>query len=64
MSRANNNKHENYEILNLIGYGLAKFDMDFVREFSFKTKQEFFLGIAPSSESLKILLKLSFAKSF
>lgn len=25
------NKHENYEILNLIGYGLAKFDMEFVR---------------------------------
>lgn len=26
-------KHENYEILNLIGYGLAKFDMDFVNLF-------------------------------
>jgi hypothetical protein len=36
------NKHENYEILNLIGYGLAKFDKDFVREFGFKTKTAFF----------------------
>jgi len=23
-------KHKNYEILNLLGYGLAKFDSDFV----------------------------------
>ncbi|MBN3925640.1 DUF3883 domain-containing protein [Nostoc sp. NMS4] len=43
MSLDNTNKHENYEILNLIGYGLSKFDMDFVREFGFITKQEFFL---------------------
>ena len=35
-------KHENYEILNLIGYGLAKFDMAFVEYFSFKTKTAFF----------------------
>nr|CBX30956.1 unknown protein [uncultured Desulfobacterium sp.] len=35
------NKHENYELLNLIGYGLAKFDMDFVNEFGFKTKTAF-----------------------
>ena len=58
MSRANNNKHENYEILNLLWYGLAKFDMDFVREFSFKTKQEFFLylvniGIAKTVGTIK-----------
>ncbi len=38
-------KHENYEILNLIGYGLAKFDMSFVREFNFKTKTEFYKSI-------------------
>lgn len=31
-------KHENYEVLNLIGYGLAKFDMSFVNFFGFKTK--------------------------
>ena len=28
----NDNKHENYELLNLIGYGLAKFSIDFVKE--------------------------------
>ncbi len=35
-------KHENYEILNLIGYGLAKFNLDFVKEFGFKTKTAFY----------------------
>jgi hypothetical protein len=44
------NRHENYELLNLIGYGLAKFDMDFVKEFSFKTKTAFYEYIV----SLKI----------
>ena len=29
------------EILNLIGYGLAKFDLKFVNEFGFKTKSAF-----------------------
>ena len=29
------------EILNLIGYGLAKFDIDFVKEFGFETKTAF-----------------------
>lgn len=38
----NNHKHENYEILNLIGYGLAKFGMDFVKSFGFKTKSAFY----------------------
>lgn len=36
------NKHENYEILNLIGYGLAKFNMDFVNQFGYQTKTEFY----------------------
>ena len=36
------NKHKNYEILNLIGYGLAKFDNNFIREFGFKTKSSFY----------------------
>ncbi len=36
------NKHENYEILNLIGYGLAKFDMDFVKQFGYKAKNDFY----------------------
>ncbi|RJP52677.1 MAG: DUF3883 domain-containing protein [Anaerolineaceae bacterium] len=35
-------RHKNYEILNLIGYGLAKFDMDFVRKFGFDTKTAFY----------------------
>lgn len=38
-------KHENYEILNLIGYGLAKFDKNFVKEFGFKTKTAFYQHI-------------------
>lgn len=36
------NKHENYEILNLLGYGLAKFDNEFIKQFGFKTKASFF----------------------
>lgn len=35
-------KHKNYEILNLIGYGLAKFDDDFIRELGFKKKTDFY----------------------
>jgi hypothetical protein len=38
----NENKHENYELLNLMGYGLAKFGMEFVKEFRFKTKTSFY----------------------
>jgi len=36
------NRHENYEILNLIGYGLAKFDLDFVKAFGLETKTAFY----------------------
>lgn len=36
------NKHQNYEILNLIGYGLSKFNDDFVKEFGFATKTAFY----------------------
>ncbi|MEA1936913.1 MAG: DUF3883 domain-containing protein [Patescibacteria group bacterium] len=36
------NKHKNYEILNLIGYGLSKFNDDFIREFGFSTKTAFY----------------------
>lgn len=35
-------KHKNYEILNLIGYGLAKFDNNFIKEFGFSTKTAFY----------------------
>lgn len=52
------NKHENYEILNLLGYGLAKFDNDLIKQFSFKTKQSFYeyfveLGIAETASVVK-----------
>ena len=30
-------KHQNYEILNLIGYGLSKFNDDFIKEFGFSS---------------------------
>lgn len=36
------NKHKNYEILNLIGYGLSKFNEDFINQFDFKTKSSFY----------------------
>ncbi|WP_426432054.1 DUF3883 domain-containing protein [Winogradskyella sp. HB-48] len=36
------NKHKNYEILNLIGYGLSKFNEDFIIQFDFKTKSSFY----------------------
>lgn len=35
-------RHENYEILNLLGYGLSKFDNAFIHEFGFNTKRAFF----------------------
>jgi hypothetical protein len=35
-------KHKNYELLNLIGYGLAKFDNDFIKQFGFSTKIAFY----------------------
>lgn len=52
------NRHENYEILNLLGYGLAKFNMHFVRKFGFKTKSSFYdhivnLNIAQTSGVVK-----------
>lgn len=40
--RAPKNRHENYEILNLLGYGLAKFDNEFIEQFGFSTKTAFF----------------------
>ena len=51
-------KHENYELLNLIGYGLAKFNMSFVKQFGFKTKTAFYesvvqLGIAETTDTVK-----------
>lgn len=52
------NKHENYEILNLIGYGLSKFNDEFINEFGFKTKTAFYeycieIGIAETVGTVK-----------
>ena len=51
-------KHENYEILNIIGYGLSKFNDDFIKEFGFKTKTAFYeycvtIGIAETVGTVK-----------
>lgn len=51
-------KHENYEILNLIGYGLSKFNDDFINEFGFKTKTAFYeycvnIGVAETVGTAK-----------
>ncbi len=51
-------KHENYEVLNLIGYGLAKFNNDFINQFSYSTKSSFYrfiveIGIADSVGTVK-----------
>jgi hypothetical protein len=52
------NKHENYEILNLIGYGLSKFNASFIKEFGFNTKTSFYEyfvenGIAKTTGTVK-----------
>jgi hypothetical protein len=52
------NKHENYEILNLIGYGLAKFDNEFIIQFGFLTKTDFYnycvsIGLAETTGVVK-----------
>ncbi|MCJ7433341.1 MAG: DUF3883 domain-containing protein [Anaerolineales bacterium] len=39
---AKSSKHKNYEVLNLIGYGLAKFNYEFIKEFGFSTKSAFY----------------------
>ena len=36
------NKHKNYEILNLIGYGLSKFNNAFIEQFGFSSKNSFY----------------------
>ncbi len=52
------NKHENYEILNLIGYGLSKYNNLFIQHFGFKTKTSFYTamvewGIAETGSVIK-----------
>ena len=51
-------RHKNYDILNLIGYGLSKFDKEFVTCYGFETKQAFYeyivtLGIADTTGTVK-----------
>ena len=46
------------DLMNLIGYGLATFDMDFVKEFGFKTRPAFYqycvdLGFAKTINLLR-----------
>jgi hypothetical protein len=58
MEEQKGSKHENYEILNLIGYGLSKFNDDFIKEFGFKTKTAFYqycvnIGIAETVGTVK-----------
>lgn len=53
------NRHENYEILNLIGYGLARYSMDFVNQFGFTTKSAFYkyligLGVGEKESTFKM----------
>lgn len=38
----NENQHKNYEILNLIGYGLSKFNNEFIKQFGFSSKNKFY----------------------
>jgi hypothetical protein len=52
------NKHKNYELLNLIGYGLAKFKLAFIKEFGVKSKAAFYedlitQGVAETSGTIK-----------
>lgn len=54
----NSSKHENYELLNLLGYGLAKFDNNLIEQFGFTTKQDFFnyflsLGLVKTASVVK-----------
>lgn len=51
-------KHENYEILNLLGYALAKFDNAFVKEMGYSSKDAMYkylvdLGVAKSVGTIK-----------
>lgn len=52
------NKHDHYELLNLLGYGLAKFNNDFIEQFGFKSKTAFYdyfvgLGIVDTGSTVK-----------
>lgn len=42
MEKTDKRKHEHYELLNLLGYGLAKFDKKFIDKFGFQSKLAFY----------------------
>ena len=42
MSKPSGSRHANYEIVNLVGYGLAKFEGDLVSALGFKMKTALF----------------------
>ncbi|MBY5024223.1 DUF3883 domain-containing protein [Streptococcus suis] len=51
-------KHKYYHLLNLIGYGLAKFDIQLIKQFGFNTKTDFYqyfvqLGLAETTGVVK-----------
>ena len=51
-------KHKNYELLNLVGYGLAKFGNSFWRRFGRKSKADFYrhivaLGVAETTGTVQ-----------
>ncbi len=53
-----NSKHKNYEILNLLGYGLSKFGKDFIQEFGVTNKSAFYkycvdINIADTGSTIK-----------
>ena len=58
MDKNDNRKHENYELLNMIGYGLAKFDNDFFIQFGFTSKSSFYqylinIGVSETVGTIK-----------
>ncbi|MBI2817666.1 MAG: DUF3883 domain-containing protein [Acidobacteria bacterium] len=58
MNKPSGTRHKNYEILNLIGYGLAKFEGDLIAALGFKTKSALFnhlivRGVAETRGTLK-----------
>jgi hypothetical protein len=58
MDKPSGSRHTNYEILNLIGYGLAKFESDLVAVLGFRTKTALFnhlieRGVAKTRGTLK-----------
>lgn len=51
-------RHKYYDILNLIGYGLSKFDSELIKEFGYKSKSEFYqyfveLGLVETRSVIK-----------